>query len=100
MIRPIAYFAIIASLFLAEENIISSYSNSGHVNGVHIDKGMIEEMTGAFQNLNWEDLSQNSIHTIVEITEKVLSAAVAPIVNYGRDICDEAMQMSNQQKLN
>ena len=96
MLKPIAYFAIVASVFLAEESVISSYRRTGTVDSISIDKSMIEEMSDAFSDMEWEDLSQNSISTIVEITEKILSVAVNPIVDYGRDICDEAKQMARE----
>lgn len=96
MFKPVAYFAIIASLFLAEESVISSYQRTGSVDGIQINKSMIEEMSDAVSDINWEDLSQNSIQTVVGITEKILSAAVNPIVEYGRSICDEATQMARE----
>lgn len=96
MFKPVAYFAIIASLFLAEESVISSYQCTGSVDGIQINKSMIEEMSDAVSDINWEDLSQNSIQTVVGITEKILSVAVNPIVEYGRSICDEATQMARE----
>ena len=90
MFKPVAYFAIIASLFLAEESVISSYQRTGSVDGIQINKSMIEEMSDAVSDINWEDLGQNSIQTVVDIT------AVNPIVEYGRSICDEATQMARE----